>query len=113
MDVDPCEHRTAVVARSGERHLVDHLLEERGRYARHRCIADFGNDRELLGRDAFDVESARTLLRQMEEGKAAIRAEGHFSNAAARDRVLNLYDDGIRDLTDRINQRTRLDPKGE
>lgn len=62
---------------------------------------------ELAGERFLDVESGRTLLRQMEEGRQDIRTRGKFSSAAARDRLLANYDDAIRDLTERIGRRSR------
>ncbi len=59
----------------------------------------------LAGRDAFDVEAARALLRQMEEARADVRARGRFSGDAARDKLLTLYDEAAEELTRRVNQR--------
>lgn len=60
---------------------------------------------DLAGKRVFDVESARTLQRQMEEARDAIRSRGRFSTRAARDRVLVLYSQAEKDLVERINQR--------
>lgn len=62
---------------------------------------------EVAGRRAFDVESARGLLRQLEEARDAIRTRGKFSTPQARDRVLALYDQAEKDLTARIAKRGR------
>jgi hypothetical protein len=59
---------------------------------------------QFQGRNRFDIEAARGLLRQLEEGQAAIRAQGHFSNPQARDRILALYDRAAQDLRQRINK---------
>jgi hypothetical protein len=56
------------------------------------------------GGNRFDIEAARGLLRQIEEGQAAIRAQGHFSNPGARDRILAMYDQAANDLRKRINK---------
>ncbi|MCI0464489.1 MAG: CehA/McbA family metallohydrolase [Gemmataceae bacterium] len=58
----------------------------------------------LQGRDRFDVEAARALLKQLEEGQAAIRARGRFSNAEASQRVLALYEAATRELTERAGR---------
>lgn len=60
---------------------------------------------DLAGKRVFDVESARTLQRQMEEARDAIGTRGRFSTPAARDRVLALYMQAEKDLVERINQR--------
>ena len=57
------------------------------------------------GRDVFDVEAALALIRQVEEGQAAIKAKGHFSTPAAEKALLALYDDAARELRERINAR--------
>jgi hypothetical protein len=61
---------------------------------------------DFAGKRVFDVEAARGLLQQVEEGMADIRARGTFSNDAARDRVLALYEEAAKDLIARINQRS-------
>jgi hypothetical protein len=60
---------------------------------------------EMAGRRVFDVESARALLTQMEDGRADIRARGRFSSDAARDRLLAMYDEAMRDLAERVGKR--------
>src|SRR5262249_8610120 len=60
---------------------------------------------DVAGQRVFDVEAARDLLRQLEEAQADIRARGQFSNAQASERVLAVYQQAARDLTDRLKQR--------
>lgn len=60
---------------------------------------------DLQGAKCFDVESAKDLLKQVEEGKSAIQAQGLFSNPQARESLLKLYDQARADLTKRINQK--------
>jgi hypothetical protein len=62
---------------------------------------------EMAGQRICDVESGRALLKQMEESRADIRARGQFTSAAARDRLLALYEEAIRDLTERIAVRVK------
>jgi hypothetical protein len=57
------------------------------------------------GRDILDVDAARALLKQVEEGQAAIRAQARFSSPQAAARLLSLYDDAVRELQERIKQR--------
>jgi hypothetical protein len=59
---------------------------------------------EYQGQNRFDVDSARALLKQIEEGQAAIRVQGHFSTKQARHRILALYDQAANDLRKRINK---------
>ncbi|HEV3145571.1 MAG TPA: CehA/McbA family metallohydrolase, partial [Gemmataceae bacterium] len=59
---------------------------------------------EMAGQRLFDVESARTLLKQMEESRDDIRARGRFSNDSARAKLLGVYDEAIRLLTEQINR---------
>jgi hypothetical protein len=58
------------------------------------------------GRGMFDVEAGLALLKQVEEGQAAIKARGRFSSAAAQQKLLALYDAAAQDLRDRINARS-------
>lgn len=60
---------------------------------------------DVEGRQVFDVESARVLLRQIEEGQSEIRARGKFSNPQALAQVLTVYEKAVEELTARINQR--------
>jgi hypothetical protein len=62
---------------------------------------------DLKGARPFDVESARALLRQIEEARADIRGKGRFSSTEARDRVLAVYDQADSALRARINRRGR------
>jgi hypothetical protein len=57
------------------------------------------------GKSVFDVDAALALLKQVEEGQAAVKARGHFSSPAAATKLLGLYDEAARDLRDRINAR--------
>jgi hypothetical protein len=63
------------------------------------CYVDY------QGRRRFDPESARALLRRLEEARADVAAKGRFSGAAARARLLALYDQATEDLRARINRR--------
>ena len=60
---------------------------------------------ELGGRRVFDAEAAQALLRQLDEAQADIRARGRFSSAAARDKLLTLYEEAARDLRGRMKTR--------
>lgn len=60
---------------------------------------------DLAGKRVFDVESAQALLKIVEGASADIRARGHFSGPAARDKLLTLYDRTAADLRERINRR--------
>jgi hypothetical protein len=61
---------------------------------------------EMAGKRIFDVESARILLRQLEEAQAEIRARGRFSSPQAADKVVALYEQAYKELTSRLNRRT-------
>jgi hypothetical protein len=61
----------------------------------------------LADRARFDVEAATDLLRQMEEGQAAIKARARFSSPQAGRQVLALYDEAIKELRQRINERRK------
>lgn len=60
---------------------------------------------DVAGRRAFDVEAARSLLKLVEEGQEAIRAQGRFSTDGNRDSVLAHYDQAAKELRARINRR--------
>jgi hypothetical protein len=60
---------------------------------------------DLAGKRVFEVESARGLLRELEQAREAIRRRGQFSTPAARDKVLALYEKAERELADRLNRR--------
>jgi hypothetical protein len=62
---------------------------------------------DLAGRRVFDLDAAQALLRQIEEGRAAIQARGRFSSPAAAARMVALYDEAARDLTQRMSRRGR------
>lgn len=62
---------------------------------------------DLAGRRRFDVESAQALMKRLEEARAAVVASGTFSSAAAKAKVLALYDAAAEDLRGRINRRGR------
>jgi TolB protein len=60
---------------------------------------------EYEGRRRFDLESAQTLQKRLEEAKGEIAARGEFSNARAKENLLAVYADAITDLRARINKR--------
>ncbi len=60
---------------------------------------------DLNGKSVFKLSSAQELLKQLGEGRAAIRAQGMFTSDRARDRVLKSYDEAVADLKKRINNR--------
>ncbi|MCI0705295.1 MAG: CehA/McbA family metallohydrolase [Planctomycetia bacterium] len=60
---------------------------------------------DFEGKRVFDVETGRLLLRRLEQAKEEIRARGKFSDDAARDKLLAIYDDTTKELVKRINQR--------
>jgi hypothetical protein len=62
---------------------------------------------DFAGNRVFDVEAGRLMLRRMEQAKDEIRARGKFGDDAARDKILGIYDETTRDVTRRINERTR------
>lgn len=53
----------------------------------------------------LDLETARSLQQEMETARDALRKRGKFSNDAARDRVLSLYEQAEKEIVRRINQR--------
>jgi hypothetical protein len=59
----------------------------------------------LKGRGVFDLDAALGLLKQVEEGHAAIKGRGRFSSPDAERRLLTLYDAAMEDLRGRINAR--------
>ena len=61
----------------------------------------------VAGKRIFDLESARALLRQLEEAQAEIRARGRFSSPQAAAKVLALYEEAYKELTSRVNQRSK------
>jgi hypothetical protein len=60
---------------------------------------------EMSGRPFFDVDSARAIIDEIETSQAAIRTQGTFSSPDASTRLLALYQDAVKDLRKRINQR--------
>jgi len=62
---------------------------------------------DLGGKRVFDVESARSLLRELEEAREAVRKRGLFTTAQARDKVLALYQQAAKDVVESINRRGR------
>jgi hypothetical protein len=57
------------------------------------------------GRDVFDVEAARGLLQQVEEGHGVIKGRGNFSSPDAAKKLLALYDEAAQNVRDRIERR--------
>jgi hypothetical protein len=62
---------------------------------------------DLAGKRVFEVESARSLLRELEQAREAIRQRGQFSSPAARDAVLARYEQAEKEVAERLNQRGR------
>jgi hypothetical protein len=60
---------------------------------------------DFAGKGVFDVEAARLLLQRVEESRAAIRSRGKFGEAAARDKILAIYDETTTALAKRISKR--------
>jgi hypothetical protein len=65
----------------------------------------------MAGKSVFDVDEARALLRQVEEGQGVIRVQAQFSSPRASQAVLAIYDECIRELTERINARASAEKK--
>jgi len=61
---------------------------------------------ELAGKTIFDADSAQALLRQIEEGQAAISKQGQFSSPQARQELLGLYDESAKLLRQRLQKRS-------
>jgi hypothetical protein len=59
---------------------------------------------ELAGKTIFDADSAQALLKQIEEGQAAIAKQGQFSSPRAREELLSIYVQGAKDLRERVNR---------
>jgi hypothetical protein len=57
------------------------------------------------GKGVFEIDAAQALLKQVEEGQAAIKAAAQFSNPEAGAKLLAIYQDAARDLQTRINAR--------
>jgi hypothetical protein len=60
---------------------------------------------DFAGKRSLDVEAARSLQRYLEESKADIRARGKFGDARAAEKIEAIYDQAIKDLVGRVNQR--------
>lgn len=60
---------------------------------------------QVENRGVFEVESARDMLRELEEARATVKAKGAFSTNEASDNVLSLYDEAARTLREHINAR--------
>jgi hypothetical protein len=60
---------------------------------------------DLAGKRAFDVESARSLQQELETARDTITRRGQFSSDGARDKVLALYEEALKEVVQRINQR--------
>jgi len=61
---------------------------------------------ELAGKTIFDADSAQALVKQIEEGQAAISKQGQFSSPQARQDLLGLYDESAKLLRQRLKQRS-------
>jgi hypothetical protein len=62
---------------------------------------------DVAGKRVFDVDAARALLKYVEEGHAAIRAQGRFPSPDAETALLALYSEAAKDLRGRIERRGR------
>jgi hypothetical protein len=62
---------------------------------------------ELAGGKIFDVDAAQALLKQIEDGQAAIQKQGKFSDPETERNLLALYTQAADELRDRINRRGR------
>lgn len=60
---------------------------------------------DFAGKRAFHLETARLLLKELEEAEAAIRAKGKFSTPQATDQLLAIYGEASKELMKQINQR--------
>jgi hypothetical protein len=60
---------------------------------------------DVAGARVFDVDTARLLLRRLEQAQEEIRARGKFGSDAARDKLLALYASTAKDLTKRVSER--------
>ncbi len=59
----------------------------------------------MKGQKLFDVDAAVGLLKQVEEGHAAVKERGKFTSTEALRKTLALYDEAAQDLRNRINAR--------
>ena len=60
---------------------------------------------DVAGKRVFDLNAAEALLRQIEQGEEEIRTRGKFTSGKARDALLAIHDEAIKELKDRINRR--------
>ena len=60
---------------------------------------------DLEGERVFELESARALLRQMDEARMDIKTKGKFSSPEARTKLLAGYDMAMESLEGRIKRR--------
>jgi hypothetical protein len=60
---------------------------------------------DLDGKRVFDVESARSLQRELEEARDAIGKRGQFSSPGARDKVIAIYEQTKKEVVERLNHR--------
>ncbi len=58
----------------------------------------------VAGRGVFDVAAANSLLDEMKTSREFIRGQAKFANDAERDGVLQVYDEGIRQMQERIDK---------
>ncbi len=59
---------------------------------------------EVAGKPVFSPEIARELIKEIQQGVETIEAKGTFANQQERDRVFNVYQQGIRDLEQRLRK---------
>ena len=59
---------------------------------------------EVAGKPVFSPEIARELIKEIRQGVETIEAKGTFANQQERDRVFNVYQQGIRDLEQRLKK---------
>jgi hypothetical protein len=60
---------------------------------------------DVAGKRRFNLDAAQGLLRQLEEAIAEIRARGKFSSPQAREAILAIHNESVKDLKNRINRR--------
>ena len=59
---------------------------------------------EVAGKPVFSPEVARELIQEIRQGVEVIKAKGTFANQQERDRVFSVYQQGIRDLEQRLKK---------
>ena len=64
----------------------------------------------LAGRGVFDVTAAKSLLDEMKTSRDFIRTKSIFADDQERDGVLRVYDEGIRQMQQRIDAATKSAP---